>query len=49
MALFVNGKTESAFSNTTYHERFGVGNIQKEIRKFMPNKNIITNIYRIQA
>ena len=49
MALFVNGKTGSAFSNATYHKRFGVGNIQKEIRKFIPNKNIITNIYRIQA
>ena len=28
---------------------FGVKNIPKEIKKFIQNKNIITNIYRIQA
>ena len=28
---------------------FGFKNIPKEIKKFIQNKNIITNIYRIQA
>ena len=28
---------------------FGVKNIPKEIKKFIQNKSIITNIYRIQA
>ena len=32
--------------NATYFDSFGVEHIPKEIRKF---KNIITNIYRIQA
>ena len=30
-------------------DSFGVEHILKEIRKFIRNKNIITNIYRIQA
>ena len=33
----------------TYFDSFGVEHIPKEIRKFIRNKNIITNIYRIQA
>ena len=33
-------------NNATYFDSFGVEHIPKEIRKF---KNIITNIYRIQA
>ena len=36
-------------SNVTYFYSFGVEHIPKEIRKFIGNKNIITNIYRIQA
>ena len=43
IALYVNPK------NVTYSDRFGVENIPKEIRKFIRNKNIIANIYRIQA
>ena len=35
--------------NVTYFDSFGVEHIPKEIRKFIRNKNIITNIYRIQA
>ena len=35
--------------NVTYFDNFGVEHIPKEIRKFIGNKNIITNIYRIQA
>ena len=33
----------------TYFDSFGVEHIPKVIRKFIGNKNIITNIYRIQA
>ena len=40
-ALYVNAE------NVTYS--FGVGHIPNEIIKFIRNKNIITNIYRIQA
>ena len=36
-------------NNVTYFDRFGVENIPKEIKKFIGNKSIITNIYRIQA
>ena len=35
--------------NVTYFDSFGVEHIPKEIRKYIGNKNIITNIYGIQA
>ena len=35
--------------NIIYFDSFGVEHIPKEIKKFIGNKNIITNIYRIQA
>ena len=35
--------------NVTYFDSFAVENISKEISKFITNKSIITNIYRIQA
>ena len=35
--------------NVTYINSFGVEHIPKEIKKCIVNKNIITNIYRIQA
>ena len=35
--------------NVTYFDSFGVEHIPKEIRKFSGNKNITTNIYRIQT
>ena len=35
--------------NVTYFDSFGVECIPKEMRKFIGNKNIIINIYRIQA
>ena len=35
--------------NVTYFDSFGVLDIPKEIRKFIENKNIMINIYRIQA
>ena len=41
--MYVNVK------NITHFANFGVEHIQKEIRKFIRNKNIITNIYRTQA
>ena len=36
-------------NNIIYFDSFGIENIPKEIKKFIGNKNIITNIYRIQA
>ena len=33
----------------TYFDSFGVENIPKEIVKFIGNKNVVTNIYRVQA
>ena len=41
--LYVNCKT------VTYFDSFGVEHIPKEIKAFINNKNIITNIFRIQA
>ena len=35
--------------NVTYFDSLGGEHIPKEIRKFIGNKNIIRNIYRIQA
>ena len=43
VALYVNNKT------VTYFDSFGVGHILKEIMKFVGNKNVIANIFRIQA
>ena len=36
-------------NNIIYFDSFGVEHIPKEIKKIIINKNIITNIYRIQA
>ena len=33
----------------TYFDSFGVEHIPKEIKKFIDNKNTITNIFRIQT
>ena len=35
--------------NVTYFDSFGCEHILKEIKQFIGNKNIITNIFRIQA
>ena len=43
IALYVNTKTVTCFDN------FGVEHIPKEIKKFADHKNIIPNIFRIQA
>ena len=36
-------------NNVTYFDSFGVEHIAKEIKIFIKNKNIKTNIFRIQA
>ena len=36
-------------NNVTYFDSFGVEHISKEIKTFITNKNIKTNIFRIQA
>ena len=36
-------------NNVTYFDSFGVEHIPKEIKAFINNKNITTNIFRIQA
>ena len=43
VALWVNN------NNVTYFDSFGVEHIPKEIIKFMENRNIKTNIFRLQA
>ena len=43
IALYVNG------NNRIYFDTIGVENIPKEVEKIIGNKNIITNIYKIQA
>ena len=42
-ALYVNSE------NVTFFDSFGVEHIPTEIKQFIRNKNIIRNIYRIQA
>ena len=36
-------------NNVTYFDIFGVEHIRKEIKTFINNKNMKTNIFRIQA
>ena len=36
-------------NNVTYFDSFGVEHIRKEIKAFINNKNIKTNIFRIEA
>ena len=43
ITLYVNG------DNVTYFKNFGVEHIPKEIKKFMENKSITSNIQRIQV
>ena len=42
ITLYVNNKT------VTYFDSFGIEHIPKEVKKFLGNRNIISNIYRIQ-
>ena len=41
MALYANG------NNVTYFDSFGIEHIWEEIQRFIDNKSIITNIFRI--
>ena len=43
IALYVTNKT------VTYFDSFGIEHISKEVKKFVNNKKIIANIFRIQA
>ena len=43
IALYVNNKS------VKYFDSFGVEHVSKEIKKFINNKNIIANIFRIQV
>ena len=43
IALYVNKKV------VTYFDSFGVEHIPKEIKKFIDNRDIIANIFRLQA
>ena len=36
-------------NDITYFDSFGVEHIPKEIKKFIGSKNVISNIFRIQA
>ena len=36
-------------NSVTYFDSFGIVHISKEIKKFIGNENVVTNIYRIQA
>ena len=49
IALYLNGNNRRASYNAIYFNSFGVEHIPKEVKKFIGNKNIVTNIYRIQA
>ena len=47
VALYVQNNNND--DNVIYFDSFGVEHIPKEIKAFINNKNIITNIFRIQA
>ena len=49
IALYVNDNNGRTSYDAIYFDSFGVEHIPKEIKKSIGNKNIITNIYRIQA
>ena len=43
------GQHYTLMLKVTYFDSFGLDDIPKEINKFIGNKNIPTNIYRIKA
>ena len=49
IALFVNSDNEGESNNVTYFDSFGVEHIPKEIKTFISNRNITSNIVRMQA
>ena len=48
IALYVNGYNRRSSYDAIYFGSFGVEHILKEIKKFIGNKNIITNIYNLR-
>ena len=44
----MNSNIGKASSNAIYFDSFGLEHLRKEIRKFIGNKKIITNIYRMK-
>ena len=44
----MNGNDRRASYDAIYFDSFGVEHVPKEIKKFIANENIITNIYWIQ-
>ena len=44
----MNGNDRRASYDAIYFDSFGVEHVPKEIKEFIANKNIITNIYWIQ-
>ena len=49
IALYVNGNNRRKSYDVIYFDSFGVEHVPKEIKKFIGDKSIITNFYRIQA
>ena len=49
IALHVNGNNRRASYDVIHFDSFGVEHIPTEIKKLIGNKNIITNIYKVQA
>ena len=47
--MHVNGNNRKVSYDAIYFDIFVVEHTQKEIKKFIGNKNIIANIYRIEA
>ena len=47
--MHLNSDNRRASYNAIYFDNFGGDHIPKDIKKFIGNKNIITNIYIIQA
>ena len=44
-----NNNNNDNNNNVIYFDSFGVQHVAKEIKAFINNKNIVTNIFRIQA
>ena len=49
IVLYANGNNGGAFDDVTYFDCLGLEHIQKETKKSMGNKNVITNNFTIQA
>ena len=47
--MYANGNYRKASYDAIYFDSFRVEHIVKEIKQLIENKNMITNIYRIQA